>query len=736
MEKFTIRLGNIQHMTNQFSDGLTFLLVLKGSVTLKSPSKNIELLENHIALINHGDLYTLRGSISNIVLIVNPNRSLLNQLVIGVTKERYSCDSSLSNEATEPLYDSLRRRIMRMALLYYRGDDGFLLLMSSELLQILYILKLHFKQAVLTAEKNVIPKRLGKIAEYMQEHYAQSLTLKSVSKEFYISPEYLSRLFKKEIGITFSGYLNTLRLENAKDDLRLSSLSVTRIALSHGFSSVGAFNNLFVNKFQCTPKEYRIKFHDKEDFDSNNFFLKTDSDDPLSTLLKFMDAYEEPPKDISMWKVQLNNANLSPLVLPEFCVDVGQLHFLMIKDLESQLIRAKEEIHIKYLSFDNLFSPSYITSIFSFYDALNLLTRLRDWGIVPWVRIDIERDDLDETLLHDICKYFGSEYLGKWRVEFIIKSQEHKEKLQNIYENLKNVVPNAYTGIKITSDMMADDMYGFDEGFLKKICKFVTTESNPNDAMTPMDAVSFEQFQRNFHLHTVAKLKIWMKQNNIDSPIWFSKWNTLTGRSAVEAGEFHRTALITHTILSLKSQVEGLTLQLNLKDHLQPEKLITQPLSLYLYKQIKRSLFFVARAIGKLGNEIILDKEGVLLTRQSKGCYVALLYHPRYMDPFESLENIRKERYNCNVQLTIAGLPRGKYQIKRLYMDKENGSTYRTWKKVDLTYVDNDVISYLEGANNPSVSMEIVHVEDEFLLKQSLSLNSTALCLIRLLENE
>ena len=87
--------------------------------------------------------------------------------------------------------------------------------------------------------------------------YSEEITLKSIANDIHINPSYLSTLFKKETGQTFSQYLLMLRLEESKQLLLETNLDITEIAYKTGFNSQSYFIKVFRDHTGQTPKEYR-----------------------------------------------------------------------------------------------------------------------------------------------------------------------------------------------------------------------------------------------------------------------------------------------------------------------------------------------------------------------------------------------------------------------------------------------------------------------------------------------
>ncbi|NPV43657.1 MAG: response regulator [Firmicutes bacterium] len=99
-------------------------------------------------------------------------------------------------------------------------------------------------------------KTINKSLNYIRENY-RDITLGKVSSFVHLSPYYLSRLFKNEVGCTFIEYVTNLRLEQAKKMLKSTSDSIVDIARKIGYSEPGYFSKVFKKKFGISPNEYR-----------------------------------------------------------------------------------------------------------------------------------------------------------------------------------------------------------------------------------------------------------------------------------------------------------------------------------------------------------------------------------------------------------------------------------------------------------------------------------------------
>ncbi len=93
--------------------------------------------------------------------------------------------------------------------------------------------------------------------QYINEHYQEKITLESLSYQVYLSPTYLSRVFKEEIGETVTSYINRIRIDRSRELLRKKSLSVADIAQMVGFEDQSYFTRVFKKQIGKSPLKYR-----------------------------------------------------------------------------------------------------------------------------------------------------------------------------------------------------------------------------------------------------------------------------------------------------------------------------------------------------------------------------------------------------------------------------------------------------------------------------------------------
>ena len=109
------------------------------------------------------------------------------------------------------------------------------------------------------------PKEQGErviigITRYLQEHLEEEVSLSVLAEEFHLNPQYISQLFKNEIGVGFLAYLTNIRMEKAKKLLLSTSFPIAEIAQKTGYGDYRVFTKVFKKAEGITPSQYRREF--------------------------------------------------------------------------------------------------------------------------------------------------------------------------------------------------------------------------------------------------------------------------------------------------------------------------------------------------------------------------------------------------------------------------------------------------------------------------------------------
>ncbi len=97
----------------------------------------------------------------------------------------------------------------------------------------------------------------GRILQYVQETYRDNYTLESLATRFFLHKNYLSELFPRRIGMTFTQYRHELRIQQAKRLIDGGHVNLLDIALSIGYDSASYFSRVFKQITGMRPQQYK-----------------------------------------------------------------------------------------------------------------------------------------------------------------------------------------------------------------------------------------------------------------------------------------------------------------------------------------------------------------------------------------------------------------------------------------------------------------------------------------------
>ena len=98
---------------------------------------------------------------------------------------------------------------------------------------------------------------VNRAMSYVNEHYAEKLTLQQLADYLYISTWHLCRVFKKCTNMNFVDILNKIRIEHAKRYLKETNLKIYEISRNVGYSDIAYFSKVFRAMTGMSPKQYR-----------------------------------------------------------------------------------------------------------------------------------------------------------------------------------------------------------------------------------------------------------------------------------------------------------------------------------------------------------------------------------------------------------------------------------------------------------------------------------------------
>lgn len=166
------------------------------------------------------------------------------------------------------IYERVRQLMLEIKEEYFSASSYAEASIFSKFLEILVLVGRSHKtfaqqqkDLANSRQKEYVEKFLY-ITDYINEHFAEDLTLEDAADLAGFSKYHFSRLFKQYTDTSFYKYLNQKRISHAKKLLLDPQISVTDVALQSGFTSLSAFLRMFKQMNQCTPTEFRSMYNE------------------------------------------------------------------------------------------------------------------------------------------------------------------------------------------------------------------------------------------------------------------------------------------------------------------------------------------------------------------------------------------------------------------------------------------------------------------------------------------
>lgn len=120
---------------------------------------------------------------------------------------------------------------------------------------------LDFTEKMLYLQKRSVSKPVAACIDYIYSHIKERITIEALAEYVQLSPSHLSRLFKKEAGMTVNDYVREKKIEKAQNLLKYCDYSMIDIATYLSFSSQSHFIQTFKRLVGMTPKKYRDHYY-------------------------------------------------------------------------------------------------------------------------------------------------------------------------------------------------------------------------------------------------------------------------------------------------------------------------------------------------------------------------------------------------------------------------------------------------------------------------------------------
>lgn len=158
------------------------------------------------------------------------------------------------------IYDDINYAFNKMYNEIREKEKNHEVIVKTLITNIFCLLGRYFEDEKLREFKDINKfEKFQRALDYLNENYANNVTLEDISKVLNYSVSNIPLMFDKFIGMNFKKYLDTIRIQKSIQMLNNSDESITVIAMQCGFNNIRTFNNVFKSVTGMTPTEMRGK---------------------------------------------------------------------------------------------------------------------------------------------------------------------------------------------------------------------------------------------------------------------------------------------------------------------------------------------------------------------------------------------------------------------------------------------------------------------------------------------
>lgn len=248
------------YVAPHWHNSLELVYMLEGSMTTQFENNVSQTIEaGEISVVNPRVIHSVTAQKNKALVLLIPS-DLLEKYIPAHDFLEFHVDMHPDDQVNITRLERLKKIFTDMYIVYDIRPDAYLLKFNSLLYDLLYTL-VHSYSVRLT-DKDIIKRnrsinKVKDIMRYIENHHSEKIVMEDIAAHFGYNPDYLSRLFKKQLGITVMQYLYEIRLNKIVHDLGETDHSIGYIFDAHGCTNHKYTMQLFKERFKCTPKEKR-----------------------------------------------------------------------------------------------------------------------------------------------------------------------------------------------------------------------------------------------------------------------------------------------------------------------------------------------------------------------------------------------------------------------------------------------------------------------------------------------
>ena len=713
-----------------------------GSSVLKEGERQKDFISGRIRVFNPQESFSFLCK-EGICVVLEISHSKVLKLM-GYQRKLIVCDVDHDENDSARL---LRRNIEELIRSYYDAGDNRIILYERCCLQLIFQLISSYSNNVFGSAED---ERKIKVANYLEAHYADDISLEDIADEFALTPPYFSKYFKETFGSTFLSYLNKLRLEYAKDDLLKSKESALRIAVNNGFPNSASFIREFRKQYEMTPAQYRQKYSKTgQQADDVNIF---------SYLQEATDKKTDP-----VIEVKIDTKEIGEALQPYWTsiINLGSFRTLMKNGMMEQIVGIQSKLHFRSA---RLLLDTYAQDkrhLFYISDKVMeffVRNRMDVIAVIDMRNISDKEAYLD--FLKEQCQRFVNKFgegISRHIVFELMYNSTFNDQKLNEYKRFYGAISAVIKEKRIESKVIGPGVLIDHEG--ENFRRFV--KANPEIETYTIFIAPFAIYQKEeelfinrltdsaYGLEQFETAKRILKEENRQAQILISEWKD----NLNEVDALNETAYMGSRVLKNILSGYGIFTSMPLStpldlmfDEMKYDKIFDLLPGIVTSSGIEKPSFHALRFLDRQDKHLVSCTKDYLISRSEDEGYYQIVCHngkdPGYRyfvkENFEDLKEyheIFEDSENKVFRFVFQDLPKGDYLLKIRRVSDRWGCAYMNY--IDLKYRDDSFIgdgeiSYLKAAAVAKMEGQMFRVKDDDLVIEC-TLESNEFCHLHLI---
>ena len=247
-----VSLGENVSVSHIDKDLFSVFILLDGEIDYIVEGKRIHLLPKDMLLVGnneiHQSIFKKGLECEYVLLMVNldffikHNCTDLSDIFFNRSDNIIRADRVIESG----IYDIVKRLDG-----YTKDDSPNLVVISSVIIELLYNLD---RQVAKTGKQHYKQEKIKDITEYINNHLTEKISLEDIANHFYLTRQYLCRLFKQSTGFTVNKYISYKRIVLVRE-LHLVGMPLSIACEKAGFSDYSAFYRAYYKIMNVPPRE-------------------------------------------------------------------------------------------------------------------------------------------------------------------------------------------------------------------------------------------------------------------------------------------------------------------------------------------------------------------------------------------------------------------------------------------------------------------------------------------------